>query len=146
MDVQVRTTRVECAPASLQDVGPVLSTGHAALLTWHPQKEGEAPAVVRNLVPLPREASGTMGVVCSLQTQALRQGQAGAQRTKALEWARDRCHEAVRVALHGAGRLPMEVARRRDAMEVTFVVRTEAVPAILATSGQVLGWPFGCMW
>ena len=133
LDVQVRTTMVECVITSLQEVGPVWSTGHAALLTWHPQEEGAAQAAGRDLVPPPREASGTMRVVCVPQTQTLRQGQASAQRAKALEWAHDRCHELLQAALPGAAQTLMEVARWGDAMEATFVVRTEAVPAILLT-------------
>ena len=76
-----------------------------------------------------------MRVVCVLQTQVLWQGQVGAQRARALEWA-------LRVALPLAACRPMEVARRGEVMEVTLVAQAEVVPAIVATSGKVLGVAF----
>ena len=142
LDVEVNTTRQECVPVSLQEAGPIWSTGHTAMLTWRPQAEGAAQVAGRDKVPEPRKAPDTMRVVCVMQTQTLRQGQLGAQRVRAQEWARERCHEALRAALPGAPRPPMEVAWRGDTMEVTFVVRAAAAPAILTTSGQVLGVAF----
>ena len=145
LDVQVRTTRVECVPTSLQEVGPMWSTGHVALLSWRLQGEGADREEGRDLVPPPREATGSMRMVCIRQTQLLRQGQAdaqGTQRAKAQEWARECCQGALGAAIPGVPQPAMEVAWRGDAMKVTFAVRTSAVPVILASSGRVLGVAF----
>ena len=141
LDIQVRTERLECVPVDATAQTTTWSQGHAVLLRWHsartePGQDREPPK--RDKVGQPTTASR---LVCILQPQVLRQGEAGQNRDKARSWAKARCWDALRPLLGcwEAARPPMDVTRSGDDYLVTVVLMAPMVRAAMEASGQEEG-------